>query len=145
MSSQSSNTNSRNLLHQQEPTSVLIVDDEQATRKAIALIMADEGYSVLQASNGAEALAVLHTIHEPLIVLLDWMMPVMNGLEVLRTVAAEPERLGQHAYVFMSDAFPAGLSQVAALPKSLHVSVLLKPFTIALLIEKVTEAAASIK
>ncbi len=124
--------------------SVLIVDDDAATRKAIALVMEDEGYTVLQASNGAEALGVLGTVHEPLVVLLDWMMPVMDGLEVLHAVATEPERLGQHGYVFMSDAFPAGLSQVAALPQAVRVSVLIKPFTIALLIEKVAEAAANI-
>lgn len=124
--------------------SVLIVDDDAATRKAIAFVMEDEGFTVLQASNGAEALAVLGTVHEPLVVLLDWMMPVMDGLEVLRAVGTEPERLGRHAYLFMSDAFPAGLRQVAALPQAVRVSVLIKPFTIALLIEKVAEAAASI-
>lgn len=133
------------LLHQQGPAkSILVVDDEQATRKAIALVMVDEGYTVLQASNGAEALAVLRAVAGPLVVLLDWMMPVMDGLELLRTVATEPgSGLGRHAYVFMSDAFPAGLSQVAALPKTLRISILIKPFTIALLMEKVAEAAAS--
>jgi CheY-like chemotaxis protein len=124
---------------------VLVVDDEDAIRTTIAMVLEDEGYTVLEASNGAEALELLRAVDEPLVVLLDWMMPYVDGLDVLDAVVREPARLGRHAYVFMSGAFPAGLKQVAALPNTVRVSVLNKPFTITTLLKKVTDAAASIE
>ncbi len=124
---------------------VLVVDDDETLCKAIALVLEDEGYTVFQASNGEAALDVLRTVGTPLVVLLDWMMPVMDGLDVLSTVACEPDPLSQHAYVFMSAAVPAGLRQLAALSKVVPASVLIKPFTLTLLLEKVAEAAERLR
>jgi DNA-binding response OmpR family regulator len=59
---------------------VLVVDDEPAIRQLLCQIFADEGYLVSQAANGAEALQHLR-LSQPDIVVLDLMMPVMNGLE----------------------------------------------------------------
>lgn len=124
---------------------VLVVDDDETTCNAIALVLEDEGYAVLQAHNGAQALAILRSVNTPLVVLLDWMMPVLDGLAVLSTVARDPARLGQHTYVFMSAAFPAGLKQLATLSTVMDVAVLIKPFTMALLLDKVQEAASHLR
>jgi two-component system, chemotaxis family, chemotaxis protein CheY len=59
---------------------VLVVDDEPAIRQLLCQIFADEGYLVSQAANGAEALQHLR-LSQPDIVVLDVMMPVMNGFE----------------------------------------------------------------
>jgi DNA-binding response OmpR family regulator len=59
---------------------VLVVDDEPAIRQLLCQVFADEGYLVSQAANGAEALQHLR-LSQPDIVVLDLMMPVMNGLE----------------------------------------------------------------
>lgn len=61
------------------------------------VLVVDARHSVLHASNGAEALDVLRTVDHPLVVLLDWMMPIMDGLDVLRTVEREPAHVGRHA------------------------------------------------
>lgn len=130
-----------NLLHRRAPRpGVLVVDDEDAIRSSIAMLLEDEGYTVLQASNGAQALDLLRAVDAPLVVLLDWMMPVLNGLEVLDAAVQEPASLGRHAYIFMSAAFPAGLREVAAIPRTVHVGVLIKPFTIPLVLEQVEKA-----
>ena len=60
--------------------SVLVVDDESDIREAVAEVLADEGYVVHGASDGAEALRTARAVH-PSIVLLDLMMPGMNGWE----------------------------------------------------------------
>jgi two-component system, chemotaxis family, chemotaxis protein CheY len=67
-----------------EPTSILLVDDDQAIREALAELLGDEGFIVHLAKNGAEALTWLRANDPPAVVLLDLMMPVMDGREFLR-------------------------------------------------------------
>ena len=69
------------LLQQAETPSILIVDDEAIIRDLCARILKD--YRILQAENGQEALRVL--AHSPVdLILVDIMMPVMNGLDLLQ-------------------------------------------------------------
>ncbi len=69
---------------------VLVVDDETDIRQAVSEILADEGYQVAGASDGAEALAQVRAFH-PQLVLLDLMMPGMSGWEFLRAQKGDPE------------------------------------------------------
>ena len=64
---------------------VLVVDDDREIRETLATILDEEGFAVRQASNGLEALEEM-AAHEPDVVLLDLLMPVMNGWEVLRAL-----------------------------------------------------------
>jgi len=69
---------------------ILIVDDEQLIRELVADYLSDEGYTVLQAKNGRDALNLLREQAVDLVV-LDVMMPGMNGFEVceeLRTFSS---------------------------------------------------------
>ena len=96
-----------NLLHRRAPhPGVLVVDDEEAIRGSIAMLLEDEGYTVHQASNGAQALDLLRAADAPLVVLLDWMMPVLNGLEVLDAAVQEPVSLSRHTYIFRPPGTP---------------------------------------
>jgi CheY-like chemotaxis protein len=61
---------------------VLVVDDDAEIRDTLALLLQQEGYTVLCAENGVQALAQLRQGH-PDVMLLDLMMPVMSGWEVL--------------------------------------------------------------
>src|SRR5919202_3297891 len=65
---------------------VLVVDDEDAIRDVVAQVLDLEGYEVRTARNGAEALDQVRS-YRPNIVLLDLMMPVMNGWEFLEACA----------------------------------------------------------
>jgi two-component system chemotaxis response regulator CheY len=66
----------------------LVVDDSKVVRKVARRILEDSGFSVREAGDGAEALAACRTAL-PDCVLLDWNMPVMNGLEFLQALRRE--------------------------------------------------------
>jgi len=61
---------------------VLIVDDDRLIMKMLTINLTAKGYRVLSAYNGEEGLEVISE-HEPDVIILDIMMPVMNGLEML--------------------------------------------------------------
>src|SRR5512132_1089592 len=70
---------------------ILIVDDEASIRKSLEGVLSDEGYSCALASDGADALSRLASLH-PSLVLLDIWMPGRDGIETLRRMkAAQPE------------------------------------------------------
>jgi CheY-like chemotaxis protein len=68
---------------------VLVVDDDEALRELVAEAIADAGYSVEQAENGQEALTKMRQ-SSPCIVVLDLMMPVMDGWQVVGEMEADP-------------------------------------------------------
>lgn len=70
--------------------SVLVVDDESDIREAVSEVLADEGYAVYGAGDGAEALRKARAFH-PHLVLLDLMMPGMNGWEFRAAQRGDPE------------------------------------------------------
>jgi signal transduction histidine kinase len=72
----------------QEPR-VLIVDDQPSARESLEALLTGQGYDLAFASNGAEALAAAREL-EPDVILLDVMMPGMNGFEVCRQLRADP-------------------------------------------------------
>lgn len=70
---------------------ILIVDDDPDIREALKELLADRGFSVLAASNGVEALKLLRTNSAPpSIILLDVMMPVMDGYGFLEERRRDP-------------------------------------------------------
>lgn len=62
---------------------ILLVEDEPAQREVLAYNLEAEGYSVSRAENGEEAMMQVNEI-TPDLVILDWMMPLMSGIEVCR-------------------------------------------------------------
>ena len=60
------------------------IEDDAAVRETLKLVLELEGYSVATAENGREALSLLPEIPTPCLILLDLMMPVMNGWEMAR-------------------------------------------------------------
>jgi len=73
---------------------VLIVDDDPDLLDVTSFVIENEGMAVETARNGEEALALIATGRMPALVLLDLMMPVMNGWEFLATVANDPALRG---------------------------------------------------
>jgi CheY-like chemotaxis protein len=70
------------------PLPILVVDDDQEIRDAVGGILSDEGYRVEFADNGQTALEILEKGERPCIVLLDLMMPVMDGWVFMRRLRA---------------------------------------------------------
>ena len=76
------------------PRFVLIVDDDPDLLDVTSFVIQDDGMAVETAKNGQEALALLATGRRPALVLLDLMMPVMNGWEFLAAIANDPSLAG---------------------------------------------------
>lgn len=72
------------------PARILIVDDESASRAALEMLLRREGFEVHDASDGSSALAECSSFR-PDLVLLDVLMPGINGFEVCRRIKATPE------------------------------------------------------
>jgi CheY-like chemotaxis protein len=101
--------------------SILIVDDEFSIVETLGEIVSLEGYGFAGAANGKEALDRMRA-HPPALLLLDYMMPVMDGLQLLDAVRADPALA------------PIPVVMMTAAPVSLPVTqrrwneILLKPF-----------------
>ncbi len=85
---------------------VLLVDDDPELRAAMSDFLTDRGYDVVEASNGAEALALARS-RSPSLILLDMMMPVMDGSEFLRQRSAEAALLAIPVVVLSAQRYPA--------------------------------------
>ncbi len=69
---------------------ILLIDDDADQREIIRKILATNGYDFLEAASGEEGLRTI-TAHRPHLILLDYLMPGMNGAEVLQELAGNPE------------------------------------------------------
>jgi CheY-like chemotaxis protein len=98
---------------------VLLVDDNQDFRETLAELLASHGMVVGQARNGAEALAALGRDPLPDVVLLDLIMPGLDGHAVLAACAGE-QRLASVRVIVLTGDVPSG--------EQLGVPYLLKPF-----------------
>ncbi|WP_434621937.1 phosphate regulon transcriptional regulator PhoB [Tabrizicola sp. M-4] len=72
---------------------VLLVEDEFAQREVLAYNLEAEGFDVIQADNGEDALLLVEEDH-PDMIILDWMMPKLSGIEVCRRLKMRPETRG---------------------------------------------------
>ena len=109
---------------------VLIIDDDPGIRDLISLALSDEGYEVVSATNGQDALALIET-SPPAVILLDTRMPVMNGQEFIRVYRTRP---GPHAPVIVLSA----ASDADEIARDVSADdVLTKPFDLMDLIDTV--------
>lgn len=102
---------------------VLVVDDDQKLLKMLQRTLIYEGLSVVTATNGQEALEQVDTT-QPEIIILDWMMPKMDGLEVVRQLRAE----NNQTYILMLTARDAVENRVEGLESGAD-DYLVKPFS----------------
>jgi two-component system chemotaxis response regulator CheY len=72
----------------------LVVDDSRAMRRILGGMLRQFGFEVVEAANGSEALDLLERLPRPDLVLVDWNMPVMNGLEFIQHVRAREQFQG---------------------------------------------------
>ena len=116
---------------------VLVADDEPALRKLLKTNMELEGYETLEASNGAEVLECVER-DNPDIILLDIMMPVMDGWEVMTALAANPE-YSQKVILVSAKASDDAQLQGWELGADEYIT---KPFDLDALLARVREVAA---
>jgi len=82
---------------------VLLVDDDTAVRRTIARFLISEGFDIVEANNGLEALTYLRTGAGASVIVLDLRMPVMDGWTFRREQRLDPE-LGKIPVVILSGA-----------------------------------------
>ena len=111
---------------------VLVVDDEKLSRRTLSFYMQKLGYQVFQAENGQEALQCWRN-ESPHIVLTDWNMPGMQGIDLLKAIRAD-EKLC-HLPVLMVTA-EAKREQIIEAAQAGVNGYIVKPFTAATLKEK---------
>ena len=109
---------------------ILVVDDEQAVCQLLEELLADEGYTVVTAGNGKEALARL-VDGPPDLVITDVMMPLMGGPELCDALARDPS-MEAIPVVVMSAAGEPGARQPCR-----YAAFVAKPFTLLALLETV--------
>lgn len=80
---------------------ILCVEDEEALRRDLADELAEGGYGVIEAANGAAALELIER-QRPDLILCDISMPVMDGYELLRAVKTQPEDYADIPFVFLT-------------------------------------------
>ncbi len=68
----------------------LVVDDSKPSRSILARVLRDLKFDCTEATNGLEAIAALATLVRPDLVTVNWHMPVMDGIELLRRLRAHP-------------------------------------------------------
>jgi CheY-like chemotaxis protein len=123
------------------PRTVLIIDDEEPIRDAVRFVLEEADFAVLEASDGRTGLALLRASAEPLVVLLDLMMPSMSGIELLRLVAAEPELAARDAYIIFSAARAFSAPTLRFYLPGRRMFDLPKPFNLDNLVAIVAQAA----
>jgi two-component system response regulator CpxR len=102
-----------------DPGYVLVVDDEESTRAALREVVEMGGCTAVLAANGAEAMRLLRQ-NRPCLVIVDLVMPVMSGAELIAAMRATPELASIPILVSTSvpDRAPRG---VTVLPKPIDL------------------------
>ena len=104
---------------------VVVVDDEPGVCETLQDVFEDDGYTVRTAADGAEALTLLRSLpHPPCVVLLDLLMPVMDGNAVYREMQADSQLREVTVVVTTSDPSlaPAG---VLIMKKPVNLQILI--------------------
>ena len=104
---------------------ILISEDDSSSRLMLAGLLRKAGHEVIATANGAEAWQVLQQSDAPLLAILDFMMPAMDGLEVVRLVRANPTR--KPPYIIMLTAKSKKADIIAGLEAGAN-DYLPKPF-----------------
>lgn len=111
----------------------LVVDDSQAVRDLLTDHLGQLGFQVQQAADGLEALARLTEMPRLAVVLLDWSMPGMDGLEVLRRVRADGRYTDVPVVMVTTESELPSLGEAMSAGASEY---LMKPFDAQSLLEK---------
>jgi CheY-like chemotaxis protein len=115
---------------------LLLVEDNDCLREALGVLFETEGHEVARATNGRDALAQLRAGLRPSLIVLDLMMPVMNGVEFLRHQRADPALA--HIPVIIHSSADDMLEQIQGLSV---LACLRKPASLSRLVELVATHA----
>jgi two-component system chemotaxis response regulator CheY len=113
----------------------MVIDDSRAMRMMLRRIVAEQGFDVVEAGNGQEALEAIDSSGAPDLCLIDWNMPVMNGLEFVQAVRSRED--SRNITLMMVTTESENSQIVRALAAGAH-EYLIKPFTPDALVDKLS-------
>jgi DNA-binding response OmpR family regulator len=125
----------RNSANSPDAKLILVADDEPDIVTIVEMILRSQGYDVLKAANGLEALELAER-HSPDLILLDIMMPDMDGWEVLRLLHVDPST--SEIPVAMISAKTGSRAKITSMQEG-AVDYITKPFDSQELLSKVRE------
>ena len=112
----------------------LIVDDSKAVLMILAKILKGLGYEIREVTDGTEALQVIEVEKLPIeLVLVDWNMPEMNGLELLKRIRQDPALSSMVVVMVTTE---TDLPHMTAALEAGANEYVMKPFTKDILVEK---------
>jgi two-component system chemotaxis response regulator CheY len=111
----------------------LVIDDSRTMRSIIRRIVLELGFDVAEAKDGQEALDLMHAGQVPDLALIDWNMPVLNGLEFVSAVRSNPAWRDVTLMMVTTESEHGQI--VRALAAGAHEYVI-KPFTPDAIVEK---------
>ena len=115
---------------------IMLADDELDIRTILRILLETSDTQILEASNGTDALELARQ-SSPDLILLDWMMPGLDGLEVIRALRRDPETAAIPIIMLSSQDQPHEIQQVLELDVTAFLS---KPFNPAELLATVEQA-----
>ncbi|HEU5367260.1 MAG TPA: response regulator, partial [Ktedonobacterales bacterium] len=115
-----------------------------AIRDTLREALEDEGYRVDEAADGIAGLEILRASGENMVVLLDQLMPKLDGVGVLRAVQSDPLLAHRHTYILLT-ARSRMSTPVTDLATELGVPIIRKPFDLDTLFQAIVEAIARLE
>jgi CheY-like chemotaxis protein len=115
---------------------ILIAEDDLAFRDTLEDALVDEGYEVLTARNGSEALGLLHRLAPPALILLDLHMPVVDGVGFLNGLRERPDRDAYQVVIMSAMVDVQWFERAPGVIKAMR-----KPFNIDEILDLVKESA----
>ncbi|MDA0831849.1 MAG: response regulator [Planctomycetota bacterium] len=115
---------------------ILVVDDSRAVRLVSRRVLGSLGLDVLEAENGEDALRIVRNYSPIDAVLLDWNMPIMDGMQFLQALRAEP--LPTQPVVVMCT-IENGMPRIVQAMQSGANEYVMKPFTEEIIRNKLQE------
>ncbi len=111
----------------------LVVDDSRAVRMIVSRTLRELGYEVGEAGDGLQALEALERGGSVDLILADWNMPEMDGLELLQALRSNPAHRGIPVIMVTTE---AEVSQMIAALENGANEYVMKPFTKEILVDK---------
>jgi two-component system chemotaxis response regulator CheY len=119
--------------------SAMVVDDSRAVRMIIARTLKELGYEVIEAGNGLQALDALTNRGAVDVVLADWNMPEMDGLQLLKALRATPAYRDLPVIMVTTE---AEIEQMVVAVAAGATEYVMKPFMKEILLDKLRLAGA---
>lgn len=123
---------------------VCVIEDDQAIRETLRILLEGEGYRVIEAADGVTGYALLRESRGRLITLVDQKLPRMDGCDLLDLVTHDEDLRSRHTFIMVTASPKRAEEDCGDTLEELSAPLLPKPFDIDDVLDAVAQAAARI-